>query len=832
MRTAQLHEGWTLELARGGHGAPSTLAGTTVPATVPGSVHTDLLTADLIPDPYLDRNELELSWIGRSDWTYRTTFRVDGPATERVDLVCAGLDTVARVTINGNVVGETANMHRSYRFDLRASVRDGDNDLVVTFASPYGYTDQRIAELGARPAAVDEPINMIRKMACNYGWDWGPTLVTSGIWRPIGVDRWNDARLSRVRPLVDVDADGTGHVQVFVDVERSGVGDDGELLLVAEVGGVTASGTVESGSTSAVLHLSVPTVARWWPHGHGDQPLYDLAVRLTAQSGGAATELDSWTRRIGFRTITIDTSPLPDGSRFALVVNGRQIFARGADWIPDDCFPTRVDRARYRTRIRQATDANIDFLRVWGGGLYENEDFYDACDEAGVLVWQDFLFACAAYPEEEPFASEVAAEARENVARLMPHASLAVWNGNNENVWGWYDWGWQDRLGDLSWGKTFYYEVLPRIVAEVDPGRPYVPGSPSSATFEQHPNDDSDGVVHEWEVWNRVDYTHYRDRHPRFVSEFGFQAPATYATIRRTVSDPVLVPDSPTMLHHQKAEGGQDKLASGMKTHLPAPRSGEHEFDDWLWLTQLNQARAMAFGIEHFRSLSPACAGTVVWQLNDCWPVTSWAAIDGDGRRKPLWYAMKRAYADRLLTVQPRGGELAVVAVNDTDEPWSGTVELQRRGLDGSVLDRVGQPLSVPARSTGAVDVPGGLAVAGDPATELLTAEIGGTRALWVWAEDIALALPEPVVDAGVEAVAGGYRVRVTARTFVRDVALFVDRLHPDAEVDDMIVTLFPGETAEFVVTSPVPLDEAALASAPVLRSVADQGVGVRAGSS
>ncbi len=826
-----LLDGWTVELTRAGRDVPARVAGVVLPALVPGCVHTDLLAAGLIPDPYLDRNELELSWIGRSDWTYRTSVRVDGPPTERVDLVCAGLDTVARVTVNGVVVGETANMHRPYRFDLREAVRDVDNELAVTFASAYGYTDQRIAELGARPAAVPEPINMIRKMACNYGWDWGPTLVTAGIWRAVGIDRWNGARLARVRPLVQVDDDDTGRVELSVDVERSGVGDDPELTLTAEVGGVTVTGTVAAGSTSAVLRMVVPAVRRWWPHSHGDQPLYDLVVRL-ATTGEAATGLDVWSHRIGFRTITIDTTPLPDGSRFAIVVNGRAVFARGADWIPDDCFPSRVGPDRYRARIAQAVGAHVDFLRVWGGGIYESDDFYDACDEAGVLVWQDFLFACAAYPEEEPFATEVEAEARENVARLMPHASLAVWNGNNENIWGWYDWGWQETLGDLSWGKEFYLELLPRIVAEVDPGRPYVPGSPSSSTFERHPNEDATGCVHEWEVWNRVDYTHYRDRHPRFVSEFGFQGPATWATIRRAVSDPELAPASPVMLHHQKAEDGQGKLARGMAPHLPAPRAGEYEFDDWLWLTQLNQARAVAYGIEHFRSLSPGCAGTVVWQLNDCWPVTSWAAIDGDGRRKPLWYAIRHAYADRLLTVQPRDAGLAVVAVNDTDEPWSGTVEVARRRLDGSVADRAGLPLSVPSRSTGTVAIPAVLASAGEVATELLTGEVGGIRALWAWAEDIALALPTPVVDATVDPVAGGYRVRVTARSFVRDLALFVDRLHPAAQVDDMLVTLFPGETVEFTVTSPVPLDEAALITAPVLRSVADQGVRVPAGAS
>lgn len=832
----QLHDGWTLELVRAGDGCPEHLTGVQVPATVPGSVHTDLLAAELIPDPYIDRHELELGWIGRSDWCFRTSFRVEEPGDRRIDLVCEGLDTVAELTVNGTVVGMTANMHRTYRFDLRGLLRDGDNELAITFTSPYSYAEQRVADLGARPAAFPQPFNMIRKMACNFGWDWGPTLVTAGIWRSIGIECWNVARFASVRPEVDVADDGSGLVQVVVDVERaraSGTSPNSALLVTASIAGITATASVTSDSERATLSLRVPEVRRWWPRSHGDQPLYDLHVRLTeAGDDPAPRELDSWTRRIGFRTVAIDTTPVADGSQFAVVVNGSRVFARGADWIPDDCFPSRVGPDAYRRRIAQAVDANVNLLRVWGGGIYESDAFYEACDEAGVLVWQDFLFACAAYPEEEPFATEVAAEARDNIVRLMPHPSLAVWSGNNENFWGWYDWGWQAQLGERTWGRGFYLELLPRILAEMDPTRPYIPGSPWSASFGQHPNEDSDGVIHEWGVWNELDYTHYRDRHPRFVSEFGFQGPATWATFREAVSDPVLEKDSPTLLHHQKAADGQGKLARGMAPHLPEPRAGAAGFDDWLWLTQLNQARAVAFGIEHFRSLSgrdpgsPGCAGTVVWQLNDCWPATSWAAIDGGGRRKPLWYAMAHAYADRLLTVQPRDGGLSLVAVNDTDEPWVGTAELLRCRLDGSAGERAGAALSVGPRSVVSLPVPAGVADPVEPTRELLTASVGPVRTRWTWMEDTALDLPAPVLDAAVEQVPGGSVVTVTAGTFIRDLALFVDRLHPAAEVDDMLATLLPGETAVFRVSSPVPLDPAALTTAPVLRSVADQRAG------
>jgi beta-mannosidase len=834
MEWQELASGWSLRATRLALGAPRGLSEREVAAGVPGCVHTDLLAAGVIPDPYLDRNELSMSWIGHSDWRWTTTLHLEhAPATQgrRADLVFEGLDTVAEVRVNQAVLGRTANMHRTYRFEVTEHLRAGDNEVEVTITSPYDYAEARTAELGERPRAGAEPFNMIRKMACNFGWDWGPTLVTSGIWRPVRLEMWQVARLARVRPLVDVRGDGTGVASVHVDVERTGPGgstQQGLLEVRAEVAGSSTSVLLQPEQTVALLTVEVPHVRRWWPHDRGEQVLHELDVQVSALPSEASTRtsssgvLDRWSRRIGFRTVSIDTTPDQTGSAFTVVVNGQPVFVRGADWIPDDCFPSRVTSPRYRQRIDQAVGAGINFLRVWGGGIYEDDAFYQACDEAGVLVWQDFLFACAAYPEEEPFPREVEAEARDNIARLCPHPSLAVWNANNENIWGYYDWGWQERLAGRTWGKSYYLDLLPRLVSELDPTRPYVPGSPSSETFETHPNADTSGVVHEWDVWNRVDYTHYRDRRPRFVSEFGFQAPATWATLRRSISDPELAPASAAMLHHQKANDGQGKLERGMAPHLPAPRPGDHAFDDWLWLTQLNQARAVSFGIEHFRSLSPYCAGTVVWQLNDCWPVTSWSAIDGYGRRKPLWYAMAHAYADRLLTVQPREGDLAVVVVNDAGDDWTGALSMQRRRLDGVVLAEAFLDLSVPPRSSRTVKVPDQIAKTSEVTAEVLLVQTEAVRAMWTWVEDIDLDLPVPRLQARVELTPTGAQVTVTAETFLRDLALFADRLHPDATVDDMLFTLFPGESATFNVVSPEPPDTAALVRPPVLRSVAD----------
>jgi beta-mannosidase len=393
-----------------------------------------------------------------------------------------------------------------------------------------------------------------------------------------------------------------------------------------------------------------------------------------------------------------------------------------------------------------------------------------------------------------------------------------MWTGNNENLWGYEDWGWKERLGDLTWGAGFYFDLLPRIVSEVDPTRPYWPGSPYSGTRDLHPNDPAHGSMHIWDVWNTDDYTRYREYQPRFVAEFGFQAPPAYATLRRAISDEPLASDSPGMRVHQKADDGDRKLAAGLRAHLPEPR----DFDDWHYLTQVNQARAIQLGIEHFRALRPVCMGTIVWQLNDCWPVTSWAAVDGDGRRKPLWYALRRAYADRLLTIQPRDGVPALVAVNETARGWTARVSARRLTTGGEQLADSRFEVEIPP--FGAVTVPLPTAVAGgdDSDREVLVAEADGKRAWWFFAEDRAGRLPPARFEAIAKPTADGAEIVVTARSLLRDLTVFADRLDPAAEVDDALLTLLPGESATFTIRSAVALDPAALVTRPVLRCVND----------
>ncbi|QFR00957.1 glycoside hydrolase family 2 protein [Streptomyces phaeolivaceus] len=788
LEATPLTEGWILRHE-----------GDSLPAEVPGCVHTDLLAAGLIPDPFIGRNETEVAWVGRREWTYEvelpgTTGVSAGGGHDQVDLVFDGLDTAAEIRLDGRVLGSVRNMHRSYRFDITGT----SGRLSVRFASAYAEAEAVRQRLGDRPNAYPEPFQFIRKMACSFGWDWGPTLVTAGIWRPVRLERWSTARIARVRPLVTVEGT-TGRVELLVDVERAAV--EAGLRLEARVGGVSAVAEVEG--TGGVIRLEVPGVELWWPRGYGEQPLYE--VELTLHGEGSA--LDVWRRRVGFRTVELDRSTDEHGTGFTLVVNGERLFARGVNWIPDDVFPSRVTRERYRERLRQAAGAGVDLVRIWGGGIYESEDFYDLCDESGLLVWQDFPFACAAYPEEQPLRGEVEAEARENVVRLMPHPSLVLWNGNNENLWGFRDWGWEERLAGESWGEGYYLGLLPRVVAELDPTRPYTAGSPWSGSWERHPNDPAHGTHHSWEVWNREDYAEYRTNVPRFVAEFGWQAPPAYATLRRALPGEELAADSPGMLHRQKAADGNGKLERGLARHFALP---EGDFARWHYLTQVNQARAIAAGIEHWRSHWPVCAGTIVWQLNDCWPVTSWAAIDGDGREKPLYHELRRLYADRLLTLQVRGAGPVLAVVNQAADEWAGVVRLRRMSVDGAVIGETGVEFAVAGRAVARVDVPRELEPGGpkeflvadadpdaDPDTDASVragagagAGAGGPRALYFPSPDREIPYPRPEFDVTVAPGA----VTVTAHTLVRDLLLQADRLDPEARADRGLVTLLPGE--------------------------------------
>lgn len=795
LRRQPLHSGWTLSVP--GDVAPFSIQ--EIPAEVPGTLIPTLEAAGLVPDPYIDDNEKDLAWTGEADVHYRTSFEWQAGGEENVDLVAQSVDTVAEVRLNGTVVGHTSNEHRSWRFRLDDALCEGANELEVLITSPLQAARAFEAEHGELPYSGNKlPYNAIRKMACNLGWDWGPVLVTSGIPGELTLESWSTARLGRIRPQIDVQPDGRGTVDLDIPVVRSS--DAGRALTVRAVLVGTdklpvadAGVDVPAGSDSIAVHLDVADPALWWPRGYGEQPLHRLAIVLQDAEG---QELDRVERRVAFRTAGFVQEDDEYGRSFRAVVNGRPILIKGANWIPEDCFPHRLNRTDIEARIRDAIDAEMNLLRIWGGGLYESEDLYELCDELGVLVWQDFALACAAYSEAEPMRAEIEQEAREQIVRLAWHPSLIHWNGCNENLVGHSSWGWADRIPEgVGWGLHYYEEMFPALLAELDPTRTYSPSSPFSEPGTESAQDPTSGTIHQWGVWNDPvvgDPVHYRDSVPRFAAEFGFQAPAAYATIAGSISERPLDPDSPLMLSHQKAFEGQEKLRRAYRDHLPEPA----DFRSFLVTTQMMQARALRIGIGHYRSHWPICGGTIMWQLNDCWPVTSWAAVDGEGRRKPLWYALREVHAPVWLSFQPRENTPALCLGNDTDQPLDLALRLVRQRHDGTELASQELALQVSPRGTGTWTLPEELIAPEDPADEILvaTTEDGALRTIHTFTADKELALDPEALHAHAERTADDVTVHLTARSTVKDVMVLADAVDPAAVCDRQLVTLLAGE--------------------------------------
>ena len=474
MQKINLPANWQLRAVNRTDQVPAEVLNREIPAIVPGCVHLDLMRVDLIPDPYLDLNEALVQWIGFTDWEYTATFDVAASALaeERVDLVCEGLDTIATVWVNDVEVGHSENMHVERRFSVKEHLRAGENTIRIRFDSAVYYARENMEKLGELPHASSfsnsEPFHFIRKNACNFGWDWGPGLTTAGVWKPIRLEAWSVARIKSVRPLVKVANEKVAVVDVLVDVEYARAkeleGDPGLYLnarmeIEHEYKDASAGESCWSNITSFKLPLYLTEPNLWWPIGYGDQTCYPLIVRLQDMgAGGEDDSLDTFDCQIGLREVELDTSPDDIGAAWTVKINGKEVWCKGANWIPDDVFLTRAnDPARLRTRLTQARDAGMNMMRIWGGGIYETDAFYDICDELGLLVWQDFLFACAAYPEDAATAKSIEEEARFNVTRLSRHPSLVLWNGCNENIWGFFDWGWEAKLDGKPWGRALLF---------------------------------------------------------------------------------------------------------------------------------------------------------------------------------------------------------------------------------------------------------------------------------------------------------------------------------------------------------------------------------------
>ena len=614
-------------------------------ATTPGCIHTDLRRHDLIPDPFYAENEKTMQWIERLDWRYRTRFQADPEivAQSEVELVFDGLDTLATVSLNGAVVGRTENMFCGYRFPVGKQLQRGENTLEIVFTSTLGYL--RAHESWQPVKERNDPVggrSRIRKEQCQYSWDWGPRFVTCGVWRPARLEARSSNRIETV--LVNQAHQPDGSVLLTFEPELARADPVARFA-----GSVTLDGRVVAKIENQKARVEAP--ALWWPAGQGAQPLY--TVRIELLGAGDAT-VDTWERRVGLRRIELVRDKDADGESFFFRVNGRAIFAKGANWIPDHSFVNECTRAIYADRLRSATAAHMNMIRVWGGGIYESEDFYDLCDELGLLVWQDFMFACALYPGAPEYCELVRAEAEHQIRRLRHHASLALWCGNNEIPM-------MDILivelrrdpAKMADYERVFHEVLPRAVAAFDPATPYWPSSPwTPVEFSTDANHESAGDTHYWEVWHaRAPVKSYEKLTTRFCSEFGMQSYAS-AELATTFCPPEsLNVFSKVMENHQKNGGGNATML-----HYMAQRyryaSG---YANLAYLSQLNQAHCMKVGVEHFRHRMPRTMGALYWQLNDCWPVASWSSLEFGGRWKALHHEAQRFFAPSLVYLRTAG---------------------------------------------------------------------------------------------------------------------------------------------------------------------------------
>lgn len=635
-------------------------------ANVPGVVHTDLMANNIIPDPWVGTNEIKVQWIENEHWLYKTTFSAPKSILKKevVELVFDGLDTYANVSLNGKPILLADNMFRSWRVDVKDLLNTGSNELQIKFLSPIQVNNSKLDSLGYELPAPNETVDrkvspFTRKAPYHFGWDWGLRLVTSGIWRPVYLEAYDAARIVNVQLVQSELNDSLAKLNAVVSIESISV-ETFEL----EVLDKRVQVNLKKGLNEINVPFEIASPRRWWPNGWGEQHLYEIPVSL--QFNG--NELDSKTEKIGLRTVELIREQDNIGESFYFKINGEKLFARGANYIPQSHFLPSVKEEDYIRLVKGARDVGMNMLRVWGGGIYEEDKFYELCDEYGILVWQDFMFACSMYPGDSEFIDNVEEEVIENVKRLRNHPSIVLWNGNNEVDVAWNNWGWQDKFGFSEQDSTqiwqdylhLFHNRIPAILGQLD-DRPYTTTSPLSNWGK--PENYNFASMHYWGVWHGPDdFDGYQRNVGRFMSEYGFQSFPDIETIAYFADPSQFHLESEVMKHHQKSYIGNGMIDKQLKKYYEEPS----DFEDFVIKSQQTQAKAMQIAIDAHRLRKGHCWGTLFWQLNDCWPGPSWSAIDVFGREKVFYEELPTLYAPVALIPQVDGNDLVISLVNDS----------------------------------------------------------------------------------------------------------------------------------------------------------------------
>ena len=680
LKKIYLNNNWYFSLSKNYNSSNSSIderlkTSKSFPATVPGTIHTDLLKNKLIDDPFYSDNEMKMTWIPECDWVYQTKFNFKDSTKNNIDLIFDGLDTVCEIYLNDIKLGGTDNMFLSYKYSVKDILKSIDNTLKIIIKSPTRYASQQEKKFGKLPVALNSSRAHIRKAQYSFGWDWGPTFPTSGIWRKVYMLEWADAKIDGI--AFNTKKLGKNYAEVEILTSVNTITNRGISLVVTLSNGdnVYEENILIKKLKNNKINFKIRDPKLWWPNGEGEQNLYTLDVKIIKND----VVLDEIQKKVGIRTIELVLKE-KNKSTFKFRVNNKDIYCKGVNWIPGDSFLPRVTKNKYSDLLTLGKQANVNMVRVWGGGIYENDEFYDLCDELGLLVWQDFMFACGAYPENDEFIANIKEEVNQNVLRLQHHACIALWCGNNENEWIWFQ---EQKISYKKMsGYKIYHKVIPDILKEIDSNRPYWPSSPFGN--DNDPNSFNSGNSHQWDIWSRwIDYDNVVNDRSLFVTEFGFQGPANKDTFEkylpqknRNISDKVFE-------HHNKQEEGPERIIKFLSSHLPI----RSEWDDHLYLAQLNQSFALKTCLEYWRT-NDTTNGSIIWQLNDCWPVTSWSIIDSNNTPKLAYHFVKNAFAPQFLYFKNDGITIKVILLNQHKEKIKGRLRLTVLGTDsGEIIE-------------------------------------------------------------------------------------------------------------------------------------------------
>ncbi|WP_232539127.1 beta-mannosidase [Chitinophaga tropicalis] len=788
-------------------------------ATVPGTVHTDLMTHHLIPDPFIGMNEKAVQWVDKKDWLYRTRFEVTETMLQQdvVELDFRGLDTYADVYVNEHLVLQSHNMFVPAKVNVKEWLHTGSNHLRILFHSPINQNmPQFLRDNLVYPAgndASDIPLSIYaRKTPYHFGWDWGPRIVTSGVWQPVYLRAWSrtDIQDAWLQQQSLTDKAAVINAAVTFNTTRAG-----NYIIKIEspdkaFPAATLNAALQTGKQTVNLPFNISKPRRWWPDGLGDPYLYQVKVAVLEGKQVIATR----SLKIGLRTVEVINEPDSMGISFYVKVNGKPVFMKGGNYIPQDNFLPRVTDNQYRKLFSDMKTSHFNMVRVWGGGVYEKDLFYDLADENGILVWQDFLFACSFYPSDTAFLENVKQEAVANITRLRNHPSLALWCGNNEIAVAIKNWGWKDSYGytETQWQQLvqgydrLFKELLPQEVKAYDPGRFYFHSSPISNWGT--PEDFTKGDNHYWGIWHGMEWFDAFNTHiPRFMSEYGFQSFPDIHTVRRFTTEQERDIYSPVMLSHQKSS---TRGNTAIKTYLLHYYREPKDFESLLYVNHVLQAEGMRIGIEAHRRAMPYCMGTLYWQVNDCWPGPSWSGRDYYGRWKALQYFVKKAFSPVLVSNVVEKGDLRTFLISDLPANEKVTLQMQLLDFGGKVLWQKELPgiTAFAGKSMSVHDIaPAELLKGADTGKVIFYTKVVKdnkllTENVFYFANVREMELPDPDIRTTVTAgTSGTIEVRVSTTNLARNIYLLLDK-DQDSHFSDNYFDLLPGHEATITLST------------------------------